>query len=515
VKTSPRDPDWLETLAIEAVNEHALAGLALGVVRDGALERFVGLGLADAEAQRPVDQETVFRIGSISKTMTAIAVMQLVEEGRVGLDDPVRERLRSSRVEAPPGAPPVTVRNLLTHSSGIGEIRTWSDVARPVIGLASKAGEDPPELAEYYRRGVRADVAPGTKWAYANHGFGLLGLLVQDLRGAPFHEAMRERIFDPLGMEHTDFVRSDRVRDRLAVGYGLRLGGRMKPVKDHEIAVGPAGACYSCTEDMARYVAVLSGDGAPLLRPETFERMLAPQGVPGERLPGMGLAFFVDRVAGRTVAGHDGGWPGFISAMLFVPGGGVGVVAFTNTNTEVAPHVLADRVLRRLLDAPEPADPVVADDPHVWADLTGVYRPARGVKTNMRVAPLIGGEAQVMVRKGHLVVRAQSPLKPLRRGIRLRAADPEDPLVFEAHHGDVRVTLVFERGADGDVASVRAGTSLGGFARLHRRPRATSLRLWSRLTGTATAGAAAAAVVARRRRRARSRSGALGALRRR
>jgi len=442
---SSRDPDWLETLAIEALNEHTLAGLAVGVVRGGGLDRVVGLGLADASARRPVDGGTVFRIGSISKTMTAIAVMQLVEERRLALDDPVGEHLRSSRVQSPPGAPPVTVRHLLTHSAGIGEIRSWRDVTRPMIGLASKAGEPAPELADYYRGGVRAEVAPGTKWAYANHGFALLGLLVQDLRGAPFAEVMRERVFDPLGMDHTDFVRSDRVSDRLAVGYGLRARGRMKPVKDHEIAVGPAGSCYSCTEDMGRYVAALLDRGAPLLRTETFELMLAPQGVRGEHLPGMGLSFFVERMGGRRVAGHDGGWPGFISSMLVAPDDGVGVVAFTNTNTEAAPHLLAERVLRRRLDAPAPADPVVPEDPHLWRELAGIYRPAPGLKTNLRVWPLIGGEAEVLVRKGHLTVRAQSPLRPLRRGVRLRAADRDDPLAFEARHNDVRVAVAFER----------------------------------------------------------------------
>jgi hypothetical protein len=309
-------------------------------------------------------------------------------------------------------------------------------------------------------------------------------------------------------MEHTDFVRSDRVRDRLAVGYGLRPGGRMKPVKDHEIAVAPAGSCYSCAEDMARYAAALLTGGAPLLRPETFELMLAPQGVPGERLPGMGLSFFLERIGEHRVAGHDGGWPGFISALLVAPDDGVGVVAFTNTTTEAAPHLLAERVLRRLLDAPEPADPVVADDPHLWRELTGIYRPAPGLKTNLRVWPLIGGEAEVLVRKGHLTVRAQSPLKPLRQGVRLRAADPADPLVFEACHDDVRVAVAFERDAGGRVTALRAGSSLGSFVRLRRRPRATSVRLWSRAAGAATAGAAAAAVVRRRRRIRGDRRGA-------
>ena len=175
VNDSAPAPDWLQRLAIETFNDRTLAGLALGVVGDGAPTRFVGLGRADADAGRAIDAGTVFRIASISKTMTAIAVMQLVEESRLSLDDPIGEHLRSARVQPPAGAPPVTARHLLTHSAGIGEVREWRDLVRPVIGLAARTGEPPPDLAAYYRRGVRAEVAAGTKWAYANHGFALLG----------------------------------------------------------------------------------------------------------------------------------------------------------------------------------------------------------------------------------------------------------------------------------------------------------------------------------------------------
>jgi len=200
--------------------------------------------------------------------------------------------------------------------------------------------------------------------------------------------------------------------------------------------------------------------------------------------------------------------------MIVAPDDGAGVVAFTNTNTGPAPHLLAERVLRGLIDAPAPADPVVAQDPSLWPDLTGVYRPRRGPKTNFRVWPVLGGEAEVTVRKGHLVVRAPSPLKPLRRGVRLRPADPDDPLVFEATHEDVRVPLAFERDSDGAIVALRAGTALGGFLRLRRRPRAMSLRLWSRAAAAGTAGAAAR-TAARRPRRRRRRPAPRRALRRR
>jgi CubicO group peptidase (beta-lactamase class C family) len=484
----------IDDLAIEIFNEHTLAGLAAGVVRDGRLEHFTGLGLADAEAGRPIERDTVFRIGSISKTMTAIAVMQLVEEGAFGLDDAVNDLGSRARVEAPA---PVTVRHLLTHTSGLGELRRFSDLKLPAVGLGAKLDAPPPALGDYYAKPLKTRVTPGAKWAYANHGFALLGLIVEDLRGRPFPEVMRERVFAPLGMERTDFERTPRVAERLAVGYRPARRG-FKPVKDLEIAVGPAGSCYSTTEDMARYVAALASGGGPLLRPQSLARMLEPQGEPDPGMPAIGLSFFVERLGGHRVAGHDGGWAGFISALAFAPDDGVGVLAFTNTSTAFAPHVLAERALARLLDAAaEP--PAVPQHPHAWAELVGVYKLPEGLNTNVRWWPLLGGEVEIAVRKGKLVARALSPVRELRKGVRLHAVDAEDPLRLEARVEDWRVPVVFERGADGAVVALRTGSTRGGFLRLHRRSPAASLRRWAR--AGAGAGSLAAAAAAWRRLR--------------
>jgi CubicO group peptidase (beta-lactamase class C family) len=483
----------IDELATESFNEHTLAGLAVGVVRDGALEHFTGLGLADADAGRPVERDTVFRIGSISKTMTAIAVMQLAEEGTLALDAPVNELGTRALIEAPA---PVTVRHLLTHRSGLGELRRPSDLVRPVIGLGVKPGQPVPALGDYYAKPLRTRVAPGEKWAYANHGFALLGLLVEDLRGRPFAEVMRERIFAPLGMEHTDFERSERVRERLAVGYQPARKG-LKPVKDLEIAVAPAGSCFSTTEDMARYVAALTRDGAPLLKPGSLARMLEPQYEPDPGMPAMGLAFFLERAGGTLIAGHDGGWPGFVSGMAFAPEAGTGVVAFTNTNTAFAPHELCERLLRRMLDVPK--RPAVAQHAHAWQALVGVYKLPAGLNTNLRWWPLLGGEVRIVVRKGMLLAAAPSPVKALRKGIQLHAVDPEDPLRLEARVDGWAIPVVFERGADGSVVAVRAGSTRGGLLRLHRRSPAASLRVWIRAGAAAVAATAAAAAWRRRR----------------
>ena len=342
----------LRALAVESFNEQTMAGLALGVVDPEGLQQFAGLGVADAATRRPVEADTVFRIGSITKTMTALALMQLVEEGRLSLDDPVAEHIRSVRLEVPAGAPPVSARHLLTHTGGLGELRRWSDLVRPTVGLGVKFGQTIPTLADYYAPALRAELPAGRKWAYANHGFAVLGQLVEDVAGEPFAEHMRARIFEPLGMQQTAVVRSERIRDRLAVGYALKRG-RLKPVRDQEIVVAPAGSVFSTAADMALYAAALLGGGANrhgrVVREDTLAELFAPQ--TGLEVGGtaMGLAFFLDRLNGHRIAGHDGGWPGFVSSLFVAPDDGVGVVALTNTSVAFGPHDVVEALLGRLL----------------------------------------------------------------------------------------------------------------------------------------------------------------------
>ena len=492
----------LEKLAVEAFNRQPLAGLAIGVVRDGELVYERGLGFADVGARRPVTADTVFRIGSISKTMTAIAVMQLVEQGRLELDGPVNEHLRAYRVEHRPGSPPVTIRHLLTHTGGLGELRRLTDVARPTIGLGADPEKPLPTLTELYAPVLKAELAPGEKWAYANHGFATLGQLVEDVAGRPFADHVREAVFEPLGMEHTDFLRSERVRGELAVGYAFARG-RLKPVKDREIVVGPAGSVFSSLRDLSAYAAALMDGGGGVLKPESLQRMWEPQLEVAPGLTAMGLAFFLHDLGGHRVVGHDGGWPGFVSALLVAPDDGIAVIAFTNTSAGLPTVAFSTEALRRLLGVAEPELPRadLPERPDLWPELAGLYKPERGLNTNARAWQLLGGEAEVLVRKGHLTLRALSPLPPLRKGLRLHPVDAEDPLRFAVSEAGVTVPVVFERDEHGAVASVATGTRFG-FLRLQRVPRLRSVWLW----GQSAAGAAAAATVtwrARSRRRAR------------
>jgi CubicO group peptidase (beta-lactamase class C family) len=156
----------------EILYRRPAVGLAFGWVKDGRLEAFVGHGVADIASNTPVTENTVFRIASISKTFTAISVMQLWEQGLVDLDAPVTEYLRSYRLVPKEAAfRSVTLRHLLTHTAGIGEVANPAGaMVRGWFGESVAADERVPTLAEYYRGRLPVLTEPGTRFGYTDHG---------------------------------------------------------------------------------------------------------------------------------------------------------------------------------------------------------------------------------------------------------------------------------------------------------------------------------------------------------
>lgn len=487
------------------LHDWPVAGLAVGVVRGGSLAWFHARGLASIEAGTPVGRDTVFRIASVTKTMTAIAVMQLQEHGLVDLDAPASEYLRAYRlVPARAGFRPATLRHLLTHTAGVRAARTATDLLRPVMGWGVPAGRPVPPLADYYAGGLRLDVEPGTKWAYSNHGFATLGQIVEDVSGLEFGTYLRERVFAPLGMDSTGLARTERIRSRLATGYQMR-GRGLVPVTDRENVPAGAGSVYSTTTDMARYVAALLGGGAnehgSVLRPATLARMFRPHYQPDPRIPGMGLGFFRGQAGGHQIAGHEGIWAGFHTAMLLVPGEGIGVVVFTNTgpfSPRSAALPVANAILRAILRLGDDAPPAPASQrPWTWRELCGWYSFGPGVLTDPQPR-MIGPAAEVAVRHGLLVLRGQFPVPAVRRGLVLHpdGADPDTFQIGIPGLGSPTSPVVFSRGPGGTVTALHLAAHP---ISLHKQPDARNPRRWA----TAAAAGAAVALAARHRHRAR------------
>jgi CubicO group peptidase (beta-lactamase class C family) len=460
----------VDELLIAACNERSLAGLAAGIVKDGRVVYARGFGFADAQHNIHVTRDTSFRIGSISKTLTAIGLMQLFEQGRFKLDDPVNSHLRAYKIAQPAQSPPVTFRHLLTHTSGIGEVRRFSDLVRPTLGLACKPGSIP-TLRDYYAPALKAEVAPGTKWAYANHGFATLGQLVEDISGEPFAQYMRDHVFAALGMEHTDYLLSERVGTTLAQGYRMRRRG-LQPVPYREIVPGPAGSVFSSVNEMVKYLAALLGGGANdsgrIIKADTLATMMTQHYQLDPRLTAVGLAFMIDQVDGMRIIGHGGGWPGFTSSMRLAPDQGVGVVVLTNTSTSPT-DAIAFSLIRQALEVGEQwSAKAILEQPTLWKELCGTYRPAKGFNTNLRIW-MLGGAARIFVRRGQLMIGGRHPFGPVRRGLRLHAADPSDPLLMRAELAGLRVTVLFKRDAAGRINTMNVAAGAGAFATLSKR----------------------------------------------
>ena len=288
--------------------EHHLPGLALAVVRDRRLILARGYGTRDLGGTVPVTPETPFQIASITKALTAVAVLQLVEAGRVALDDPVGRHLSG----LPEAWRLVTVRQLLAHTSGI-----------PSISAFDRPPCDPQRAQADYQRGdVLREIAclplafaPGERWAYGDTGYYLLGLLLTAVSGQPYDAHMAARVFGPAGMTATRVQR----RPPLAgVAEPTRWeNGRHLRVEPLDPMVDEAnGAIVSTVLDLARWAAAL--DAHALVSAATRDTMWTPVALRDGVAP-YGLGFGLTPFAGRRRVGHTGGGPGCATAFAKFP----------------------------------------------------------------------------------------------------------------------------------------------------------------------------------------------------
>jgi D-alanyl-D-alanine carboxypeptidase len=302
----------------EMARQH-IPGVALAVVRHGRVVRTSGYGLANVEHDVPVTADTVFQSGSVGKQFTAAVVLLLADEGRLRLDDPV-----SQYVDAPERWNGITLRHLLTHTSGIAEYTDKIDLRRDYTEaeLVRMAGEAP------------LDFAPGTRWSYSNTAYAVLGAVIRRASGRFYGDLLRERIFQPLGMK------TARVMDEADIVKGRAAGYRLveSALKNQEW-VSPSlnttadGALYLSANDFARWALSLDTD-MPLkdaLRRQMWTpARLADSSVADARGASYGFGWFLGRHNGHERVDHGGSWQGFQSYIGRFPEQGLTVVALAN-----------------------------------------------------------------------------------------------------------------------------------------------------------------------------------------
>jgi CubicO group peptidase (beta-lactamase class C family) len=305
----------------------------------------------------------------------------------------------------------MTLRHLLTHTSGIGEAPTAAALAASVSPDGAFGGETG-DFSKLYPDGIVVEARPGTKWAYCNNGYALLGEILVRTEGAPLHDIFQRRIFGPLGMADSDCL--DRPNPALATGYHRAPSADTRelyeragiPVKDEETVDGhnirgtfvpepntgnhAAGAVQSTVPDMARYAAALLERGRGIVRPETFDLMTAPHYCPDESLVSWGLAFSRATKYGVRTYGHGGAFfGGWNSNLAVMPETGLAVIQHMNVMLD-SPAPVFNAIIRAVLGAPEPALSGVPLPPRLLADAPGVYECAPGRLTNFRPATRLG-----------------------------------------------------------------------------------------------------------------------------
>lgn len=465
------DTAKLSATARAVVERYAYPGLAIGVVSGGQLVHADAVGFADIESGRLQDPALRQRIGSITKTMVAMCAMALVDEGRLSLESRLVDLIPELVFHgADPAA--VTLRHLLTHTAGIGEVAMPEDIGKVAATFWSDTPHGP--SMGLFDGGLTLDVPAGTKWAYANLGYALLGEIVARIEGAPIETALQRRIFEPLGMTNSDML--DRPHPDLTTPYHrapeadeIELRQRAGQAVEIEPTVdgtnirgrfmhiwgGAAGAVQSTIPDMARYAAALLDRGGGIVRPETFDAMVGPQWAPDERLESWGLGFHRFERFGRRVYGHGGGMDGgWNTMMLVIPEEDVALLIHANLYAYQAFTHLESALLAALLggEAPKAGGPV---DAAVLAAAPGVYEAPPGRLTNFRINGMTG-RLQIKARDDGLTLYARRG--DWKGGVALLPADPADPGFFRVDDGALEPThLALVRDERGAVTGLRYG----------------------------------------------------------
>ncbi|MCR6719248.1 MAG: beta-lactamase family protein [Chitinophagaceae bacterium] len=337
----------IERMYREHAQKNNIPGLAFGLVVDGKLVYAGNYGYTDIAKKTVVTSSSLFRIASMTKSFTAMAILRLRDEGKLQLDDAVEKYISAMKGQPYPtaDAPLVTVRHLLTHGAGFPEDNPWGD---------RQLADTDKELEAFLKEGINFSNAPGVAYEYSNLGYALLGKIITKVSGQPYQQYIRENIWKPLGMNTSSWEYSDVATDKLAHGYRWINGDWREEELLHDTPDGSWGAMGSMItsiEEFSRYMALHLNawpassalESGPVRRSSVRE-MHHPWRFngfnPRYRYPdgrtcavtsayGYGLGWLMD-CEGRVMVSHSGGLPGFGSQWRILPDYGIGIVAFGN-----------------------------------------------------------------------------------------------------------------------------------------------------------------------------------------
>ncbi|TCC20051.1 serine hydrolase domain-containing protein [Kribbella speibonae] len=441
---------WLDDNLADLITKHGVPAASVAVLADGEVST-AAAGILNLDTGVEATVDSVFQVGSITKLWTTTLILQLVADGKVDLDRPVRDYLPEFKLADEAAAAVITPRQLLTHSSGFS-----GDAFTP-----TSRGDDAVELfVRDVLPGLAQEVSPGAGFSYNNAGFVVLGRIAEVLFGKPFHELVRERIAVPLGLKHVATIADEALLYRAALGHVAPKPGaplRTAPVWSLVHAMAPAGSllAMSAADLLAFGRAYLD---ATLLDRDTIDRLWEPQvDVPaiGGFAQHWGLGWMIFDVEGGRLYGHDGGTVGQAAFFRLVPDKGVAVVLLTNGGSAGALYdELVGHILRETAGVELPTRPVPPEQPvEISAELvTGRF-------TGVLV------EATISVQDGEFWVLDDAVsdegrlIYPEPRRTRLVALDDTRLIAAEAEQGTHEV-LAFHGAVDGRAAYLFRGGRL-------------------------------------------------------
>ncbi len=323
--------DVIAAIVPGLLDEYHTPGAAVAIIRNGESLLHRGFGVADRESGVAVSPQTAFNVGSISKTLTAVGVMNLAEHGRIGLDDPVATHLH--RWHWPPSPFPVdsvTVRRLLNHSAGVSLATVMPQPgSSPLVTLEDAlAGVGQPEA-------VRLIYEPGTRAEYSGGGYGVLQLLIEEVTEMSFARFMASEVFVPLGMTASTFDQGADAAPGEATPYA-----EGRPVPQARFTLAASAGLRTTLDDLTRFTRFLlqvrsgSGVSATPIEPDTIATMMTAW-APARSY---GAGFQIRSIAGVSVAGHVGNNTGWMANLQVIPDRGDAIIVLTNSTEGIRVH---------------------------------------------------------------------------------------------------------------------------------------------------------------------------------
>jgi CubicO group peptidase (beta-lactamase class C family) len=428
------------------MKKRGVPGVAVGIFHNGEVQT-AGFGVTNVDHPLPVTDETLFQIGSISKTFAATLAMRLVEEGKLDLDATVRTYLPDFRVADEETSQKVTLRHLLTHMAG------WEG------DFFHDTGPGDDALARYVA-GMAAleQLAPlDTVWSYNNAGFPVLGYIIEKVTGKPYQQLLKELVLDPLSLQKSFLDPGDVMTYRFASGHNVSDDGaqvvRPWPLGRY---VYPMGGIICHVKELLRYAQFHLGDGTGpdgkrLLAQATLHQMQTPQSVRWQDEQ-IGLSWFVDNVDGVTQISHTGGTTGQISLLALFPARNFALAVLTNAyqGTQLN-QALRRWVTKAYLDLEIPEPKPIESSQEDLAQYAGFYsRPFADIELGLLNGRLI---AQIVNKKGF--PNEDVPPSPPPPPFTLGRCEEDRLLVLEGPLKDNRIDVI--RKADGSIGWLRAG----------------------------------------------------------